>query len=99
MVLLEEWLEKNYYSRNPDGAKLFKEKVSSVLREIRKIRQIPAHELYENKHDKSVYKKQNELVTSLYYALRDIRAILLKHPNNRGITIPTELNGDNVVIY
>lgn len=99
LQMLEEWLSVNYYSHYPQGAELFKERVSSVLREIRKIRQTPAHELYKNEYDKSLYKKQNQLVVSLYRAIVDIRYIFYAHPKNRGTEIPTILDEDKVVVY
>lgn len=98
--MLEEWINQNYKSPIPDTADAFKKDVIDVLKYIRQIRQIPAHKLYDNKHDKSVYKKQNELIDKLYVALKIIRIIFNRHPSNFNMVVPKELeNEDEIVIY
>ena len=44
--------------------------IISPLKNIRKIRQVPAHELTNNKYDLDVYDKQRELMEDTYEALR-----------------------------
>lgn len=89
--MLEEWMQQNYLSSNPNGIDFFKEDVSIILRKIRKIRQVPAHELYSNQHDKGLYRKQNELIVEIYGAVETLRLILSKHPKNKNIEIPDML--------
>lgn len=86
--MLEEWMQQNYLSSIPNGVEYFKEDVTNTLRKIRKIRQVPAHELYSNQHDKSLYCKQNELIQELYHSLKLLRLIFSSHPRNKDIPVP-----------
>ena len=98
--MLEEWMQQNYLSSIPNGAEYFKEDVSNTLRKIRKIRQVPAHELYSNQHDKSLYSKQNELVKEVYCALERLRLIFSTHPKNKDIPLPNALKDrTKIAIY
>lgn len=100
LVMLEEWMNQNYCSSNPAVKEKFKAEVIDTLRLVRKIRQAPAHELYSNKHDKTLYKQQNELISKLYDALMIIRIILNNHPRNKGVTEPESLRDpQNIAIY
>ena len=98
--MLEEWFSVNYFSSNPKGYEMFKEYISSVFRKIRRIRQIPAHELYNNQHDKTVYRHQNELIEEVFRAIRDLRMMFSKHPAAVSVIIPEQLKDEeNIVIY
>lgn len=98
--MLEEWFLINYFSENSYGYDMFKKHISSVFRRVRKIRQVPAHELYDNKHDKSVYRQQNTLIEDVYSAVRALRIMLSKHPKAMAVEIPDELKDEeNIVIY
>lgn len=98
--MLEEWFSVNYFSVNPYGDEMFRKSISHAFRTIRKIRQIPAHILYDNKHDKTVYKQQNELITAVYYALKDLRMMFSRHPGASAVEVPSELQDvTNIVIY
>lgn len=98
--MLEEWFSVNYFSINPYGDEMFRKSISHAFRTIRKIRQIPAHMLYDNKHDKTVYKQQNELIAAVYYALKDLRMMFSRHPRASAVVVPDELQDEaNIVIY
>lgn len=98
--MLEEWFSVNYFASNPKGNEAFKEYISGTFRNIRKIRQVPAHELYANEHDKGLYRKQNELVLKVYHAVKGIRMMLGKHPLASNTAIPDCLmDEENIVIY
>lgn len=98
--MLEEWLEVNYFSANPHGYDMFKQYISGTFRKIRKIRQVPAHKLYDNAHDKTVYRQQNELIKEVYSAVKDLRLMFSKHPKAKAVPIPDELKDEkNIVIY
>lgn len=101
---------KNYYSfilalekiivhnikTNEDIDKL----IINPLKSIRKIRQVPAHEIYSNQYDKSLYKKQNEIILKTYKAIRSIRIIFANYPGNRDIEIPEYLiTGKKIRVY
>ena len=100
LVLLEEWLNKNYFSSNPKGQQALKDYIMSTLRKIRKIRQIPAHDLYSNQHDKALYREQNDLISATYDSINQLRFIFLQHPSNKSAVIPDILKDeDNIVLY
>lgn len=95
LVMLSEWLNRNIKtSINID------EIIINPLKSIRKIRQVPAHELTSNRYDIDVYKKQNDLVIETYRAIRGIRLLFSNHPKANKIEIPEWLvTGENIVCY
>lgn len=98
--MLEEWFSINYFASNPKGNEAFKKYISGTLRSIRKIRQVPAHELYANQHDKALYRKQNELIEEVYRAIRDLRMMFSRHPLAAFVPIPEHLQDvNNIVLY
>lgn len=98
--MLDEWFSSNYFRGNVEGCKAFKKYISGTFRTIRKIRQVPAHELYSNKHDKDLYRKQNELIEDVYRAVRDLRMMFSKHPSAKKVIVPEQLSDEeNIVIY
>lgn len=93
--MLSEWLKKNI-STPEDLEKL----IINPLKRIRKIRQIPAHEMFSNEYDRALYKQQNEIIVNTYGAIRAIRLFFANHPLNRDIDIPEYLvTGEKIVIY
>lgn len=98
--MLEEWFSINYFASYPEGNEVFKKYISRTFRKIRNIRQTPAHELYDNKHDKTVYRQQNELIEEVYHAVKELRMMFSKHPLAKTVVIPDELQDEgNIVIY
>lgn len=95
LVMLEEWLKKNIITNeNLD------ELIINPLKAIRKIRQVPAHEIYSNKYDKSLSKRQNEVILETYRAIRSIRLFFANYPGNKDIEIPEYLiTGENIRVY
>lgn len=95
ILMLQEWLKKNVTS-NFD----IDEIIINPIKSIRKIRQIPAHELTENKYDVDVYEKQKELMINTYGAIRAIRILFMGHPLAKGIEIPDYLlQSKDIVFY
>ena len=93
--MMSEWLKQNI-STNEDIDKL----IINPLKSIRKIRQVPAHEIYSNQYDKSLYKKQNEIILETYKAIRSIRLFFANYPGNQDIEIPEYLiTGEKIRIY
>ena len=98
--MLEDWFSLNYFSTRPENFEKFKKHISGTFRLVRKIRQTPAHELYSNKHDKQLYRKQNELIQEVYFTLRDLRMMFSTHPYARTVLIPEELqHHDYLCLY
>lgn len=98
--MLEEWFSVNYFVSNPKGDEMFKKHISETFRNIRRTRQIPAHKLYENKHDKTLYRQQNELIKNAYYTIKELRMMFGRHPLAKTILIPEQLQDEEkIVLY
>ena len=98
--MLEEWLNLNYCHDRPTVLEALKEDIIDVFRKARKIRQTPAHEMYFNKHDKTLYKQQNELITQVYNALDILCFIFSRHPKAKNTPIPASYTEkEKIVIY
>jgi len=51
-------------------------------------------------YDKSLYKKQNEIILKTYKAIRSIRLFFANYPENRDIEIPEYLiTGEKIRVY
>ena len=77
LAMLEEWVA-NQYPALPD------DELSSImdpLREVRRLRQRPAHVIVEDKYDNHFYVLQDELVWKVFRALEELRVLLAKHPS------------------
>jgi hypothetical protein len=95
LVMLDEWLNKNI--RTP---KNINDIIITPLRKIRKIRQVPAHEMYSNEFDKKLYKKQNDIIVEVYKSIRAIRLLFSNHPSCKNIEIRDYLiTGEKIVVY
>ena len=93
--MMSEWLKQNIRT-NEDIDEL----IINPLKSIRKIRQVPAHEIYSNQYDKSLFKKQNEMILETYKAVRSIRLFFANYPGNRSIKIPEYLiTGEKIRVY
>ncbi|CDI40534.1 AAA family ATPase containing protein (fragment) [Tepidanaerobacter acetatoxydans Re1] len=83
LQLMSEWLKQNIRTNeNIDDL------IINPLKFIRKIRQVPAHEIFSNQYDKSLFKKQNEIMLETYKAVRSIRLFFANYPGNRDIETP-----------
>lgn len=95
IVMLGEWL-KNNVKTNFD----IDEVIIKPIRFIRKVRQVPAHELTSNVYNVDVYEKQKALMIDTYGAIRAIRILFMNHPLTKGIEVPDYLlDGNNIVFY
>lgn len=86
LQILNEWLRAQY--RTDDWSPW--EEAYAYLREVRKLRQQPAHVVNENIFDQRYFKEQRQLIIKAYDAVRILRMILMSHPSvqDAGITIP-----------
>lgn len=95
ITLLEEWLDRVQFP-NPDP----KIEMIKTFREIRKLRQFPAHTLQEDLFDQKYIKKQRDLITKAYKAVRTLRLIFANHPKVKDYNeIPDWLFKGNVSNY
>lgn len=85
LTLLADWFSQNVRLANIDSD------IKLPLRALIKERQTPAHRIIKNKYDKSLWKKQNDFMQSVYVAVRNIRLLLANHPMCKTVDIPSYL--------
>lgn len=81
LAMLDDWLHRSFRTRDPGPL----DEMLATFREIRTLRQKPAHALHPDAHDPSLFEKQRELFNRAYDALRTLRLILQNHPRARAI--------------
>ena len=95
LVMLEEWLIENI--RTTEN---LTDIIIKPLRNIRNIRQQPAHELISNQYDVTLYKKQIDLMNDTYSAINAIRVFFSHHPLAKDVKIPEYLlTGNDIANY
>ncbi len=97
LSVLGKWLKTN--GRDPQ---VVDKTIVKPLKELRNIRQEPAHRFYSNQYDKSVYKKQNELIEKVFWGIHCLRIMLSSHPHviAARIEVPEYLDNEcRIVIY
>lgn len=95
--LMEEWLSTKY--RTADGEDVSGE-VVAPLKQIRKLRQKPAHKLQEDEYDLAYPQRQDEILGKACRTLTKLRYILWSHPRARErYSPPAWLDGDKIVFY
>lgn len=77
IVLLEEWVASKFRLR--DDPKILDDMFRG-LREIRKLRQLPAHSLKPNEYDAALFEEQRQLFHRAYSSLRTLRMVIANHP-------------------
>ena len=93
---LETWLSESYETQ--DDADLARE-VLAPFREVRKLRQKPAHALQEDEYDLGFPKAQDELLVRVCRALTSLRLVFSSHPSAKSYQPPEWLDGDHIVSY
>lgn len=76
IAMLEEWIRRNFRPQAPEPIDF----LFQTLRNVRKLRQKPAHAINENAFDQKYFREQRSLVMDSYNAVRVIRLILANHP-------------------
>lgn len=95
VMLLGEWLGLNVV-----GSPNIQGDIVEPLKRLVKLRQTPAHKLYKNEYDETIWNDQNELISDIYKAIRYIRLLLANHPLSKAIVIPEYLSdGKHIRIY
>lgn len=77
--LFEEWLKKYFRFEKTDAADI----IFKPFREVRSLRQKPAHTVSSNKYDKTLITEQDNLINRAYEAIRTIRLIFANHSKVR----------------
>ncbi len=95
VMMLNDWLRVNIVG-NPN----IQNDIIEPLKKLVRLRRIPAHKLYKNEYDESIWDDQNKLIVDIYKAIRNIRLLLANHPLAKTITIPKYLfDGKYIKIY
>ena len=75
--MLDEWLSLRYPRASPE------ERLAIIkpLREVRSLRQKPAHKVEQDTYDRRFYTLQDELIWKVYKALHNLRCLLATDPS------------------
>jgi hypothetical protein len=82
--LLQEWLDRSV--RFPDPGP--KNAMLKTFRNVRQLRQKPAHKVDKDAFDEKFFEEQRTLIINAYGAVRDLRLILQNHPAARTHRVP-----------
>lgn len=93
--LLDEWLRLK--SRTPDREPI--EEMIQTFKEIRQLRQHPAHSIAEDVFDQKYFKQQRDLIIRAYSGIRLLRLIFENHPKVKGYSIPDYLKKGEIWTY
>lgn len=97
LQILDDWVRKYF---RPYDWTMWDESIKA-MREVRKLRQKPAHAINENVFDQRYFKDQRELIIKAYDSLRTIRLLLANHPlvKSAGIEVPEWLSKGEIWTY
>lgn len=79
IAMLEEWLNTLVSTADLDPMN----ELIATFREVRKLRQQPAHVVDEDTHDPTLFKQQRDILLKAYDAVRTLRLLLANHPKTR----------------
>jgi hypothetical protein len=96
LTLLEEWLLAEIVWQDADG---FRDVVISPLREVRKLRQTPAHTFTADKFSTDYYDSRKRLLWAVFNSLSNVRATFAKHPSAGDIKVPTWLDDESIDVF
>ena len=92
LTMLEDWL-RNRWKVTEAG---YPENIVGPLKEVRTLRQRPAHKIVANEYDKEYEAKQDELVERVYFSLRILRLLLQNYPAAKNVKVPEHLQKGHV---
>lgn len=96
LALLEEWLLANI---NWDDPEAFRAVVIKPLREVRRLRQKPAHSFTADQFSLDYYATRKRLLWGVFNSLSNIRATFAGHPLARNIEVPGWLDTDSIDVF
>ena len=89
--LFEEWLSGIFKAEQDKELK----KIFSILKNIRRQRQNPAHRISENEYDQKYIEQQKKLINNAHHSIKGLRYIFKQHRRAKNFEIPDWLeNGD-----
>jgi hypothetical protein len=93
--LLQEWLGMRIRFKVDSGPA----RIMATLREVRALRQKPAHAMIDDEFSPSYQKEKERLISDVYMSISNIRAFFQTHPQARDYTVPKDLKFENIVLY
>jgi hypothetical protein len=84
--IMEAWFAKLFCAHDEDPI----EAMITSFKEVRSLRQAPAHKVNVNEFDQEIFRKQRDIVIKAYDAVRTIRQAFAKHPEVK--KNPPEIN-------
>jgi hypothetical protein len=87
ILMLDEWIALKF--RTPDRVPI--EDMLKTFRDVRKMRQKPAHAVDKDRFDQKYFKRQRELMIEAYQSMQTLRLIFAQHPKGRDYKIPVSL--------
>jgi hypothetical protein len=74
--LLQEWIDKYFSPSDREPI----DKMFQWFRQVRKLRQTPAHSISQNTFNQNIFREQRDLMINVYQSLRTLRLIFANHP-------------------
>lgn len=92
VYLLQEWFAENFQTPQPELI----ERLIATFKDVRKLRQKPAHAVGEDNYDPVYFERQRDLMLRAYEAVRLIRQAFAHHPSARGVKVPAWLSAGDI---
>jgi hypothetical protein len=96
IALLEEFLGSEIVWGDPEE---FRRVIVGPIREVRRLRQTPAHSFTENTFSTEFYASRRRLLWNVFNSLSNIRATLARHPRARSVAVPGWLDHENIDVF
>jgi len=93
--ILDEWLKSTFIAEDRRPI----EEMIATFKEIRQLRQRPAHAIDDNVFDQKYIKQQRELIIRAYSGVRVIRLIFENYPEVKGHKIPDVIKSGKIWTY
>jgi hypothetical protein len=94
ITILEDWLRSHF--RTGDESAI--PSVIEGLREVRRLRQRPAHAVDDDRYDPNYWKQQDEVVQRAYISMRTLRLILANYPGAESVKLPDWIRAGRIRI-
>ena len=94
ITLLQEWLSNNITMTYGSVEELLK-----PFKDIRRLRQSPAHKISFDEYDPKYFEQQKELIWTSYCSLRNLRVLLSGHPDADKSLVPEWLDSCKIKNY
>jgi hypothetical protein len=85
--ILDDWLRAKF--KTPDRTSV--DAALAAFREVRRLRQRPAHTVDQDRFDQAYFQQQRELMIRVYEAVNILRRILASHPRAAGYEVSENL--------